>query len=220
MGVGVAHLLTFIVMSVIVLIQVGRTDSITGLMAAAAAAVMVGIGWVVQHQSSAKASRRTHTFNILMQSRLSAEFQQQVQKRAVCYSAGVPVDATDAELIDKNGLEKRLGVLNADLQRELSQAQPSSITVIQARYDEQIALVEKKHHSLQGLKYLLNFYEFICAGIRLREIDEPLIRATLGDIAAALYTDSKYVRHHCRGSQKDVFVEMDLVVRDRWGAKE
>lgn len=219
-GIGVMHLVTFILMSVVVLIQLRKHDAITGLMAAAAAAVMVGIGWVVQHQSSAKASRRAHTFNILMQSRLSAEFQQQVKRRTSFYSAGTVVGAVDAHLIDVDGLVKCKADLEAGRSRELEQATPEHHAQINERYDSEVELVERKHESLQGVKYLLNFYEFICAGIRLREIDEPLIQATLSDIATQLYSDSKYVRHHCRRGQAKVYVELDHIVRDRWGGDD
>jgi hypothetical protein len=69
---------------------------------------------------------------------------------------------------------------------------------------------------LQGLKYLLNFYEFICAGIVLRELDEALIRETLKDMAVALYEDSMHVRLAQRKNQPAVFLNLDRVIGPIW----
>lgn len=220
LGVAVMHLIVFLLMSVVVLLQVGEKSSITGLMAAVAAAGMVGIGWVVQYQTSARASRRAHTFMILMQSRLSNEFQDQVATRRKLYPADVEVPMSDVVLLDKKGLDAAIAAFEVSRTRELALAvnNPAGHTDINARFDAEIELAKQKNESLQGVRYLLNFYEFICAGIRLREIDEPLIRASLIDIAKCLYSDTRHLRAHCRIGQDNVYVELDRIVRDRWGA--
>ena len=97
----VSHLVMFIGISVVVLLQYDKPEAVTGLMAAFVAAMMVGIGWVVQHQTSARASRRAHTFNILMQSRLNKEFGENVAFRASYYHAGFVIPAEDAPLVTK-----------------------------------------------------------------------------------------------------------------------
>lgn len=218
-GVGIAHLLAFIVIGVITLSKTNNPTAVTALLAAAAAAIMVGIGWVVQHQSSAKASRRAHTFGVLMQSRLSKEFQEQVRARASYYFSGHVVEAIDATLLNRDGLEKKLNDLKADMARELGIVKDEARQEIIDLYKEKEALINKKYESIQGVKYLLNFYEFICAGIVLRELDEPMLKETLSDIAVCLYQDSKHVRSLAKEYQPDVFSNMERVIGQYWLSK-
>lgn len=216
-GVCVAHVLVFIILSVVTLSQEGaNTQAITTLLAATVAAGMVGIGWVVQHNSSARASRRAHTFNILMQSRLSKEFQEQVRLRSSYYTAGRAVAAEDVALIGKNGYEARLKLMADELALDLSRALPAAHVDIQREYDQAVALVKLKHESLGGVRYLLNFYEFMSAGIKLRELDEAMLRETVRDIAVFLWRDTTQIVLHTRLSQDDVFRNLEEVVGQRW----
>jgi hypothetical protein len=214
---GIAHVVVFITLGIVTLWEDKNIGAITALFAATATAITVGIGWGVQHQSSAKASRRTHTFNILMQSRLSSEFQGQVKKRVERYPAGVPVTAADAPLITKKGLDERLKQLEDRKTRELSRSKPEKVDEIEAQYAAEKAESEAKYEALQGMRYLLNFYEFMSAGIILRELDETMLAETLKDIAVGLYKDSLHVRMHQRESQPKVFENLDKIVGVRWG---
>lgn len=221
-GVGVLHLLSFIVISMVVLIHYKRPEAVTGLMAAFVGAIMVGIGWVVQHQSSARASRRAHTFTILMQSRLSKEFQEHVKTRAECYSSGCRIEAKDAPLATRPGLAERLKTLTEHRDREISQAKDESVESIEQRYAELKADAEKKHESLKSVLYLLNFYEFMCAGINRRELDPVLLYLTVEDIVRCLYQDTVHVRAHIKERQTKVWIELDDVMNGIWkeGVKE
>lgn len=215
-GVSVVHVVVFIVISVVTLSEKGNISAVTALLAATAAAAMVGIGWAVQHQSSARASRRAHTFNILMQSRLSKEFQDQVKRKADVYFAGNRVEPADAELVNRSGLKRRISLLETERDLQLSRARDEAHSEIKAQFEEDVKVVKAKYESLQGLKYLLNFYEFMCAGIVLRELDEPMLKETLSDIAVSLYADSVHVRQFVRESQPQVFVNLDRVVGALW----
>ncbi len=215
-GASVIHVVVFILISVITLSEDENVTAITGLLAATAAAAMVGIGWAVQHQSSARASRRAHTFNILMQSRLSKEFQEQVRQKASVYFAGNKVEAVDADLINRNGFDSRKKALEDERDLQLSRAKDESHETIKQQFSLKIETLKEKHESLQGMKYLLNFYEFMCAGIVLRELDEKMLRETLSDIAVALYNDSVHVRNFSRETQPQVFVNLDTVVGSLW----
>jgi hypothetical protein len=215
-GVSVAHVLNFLIISVVTLNQSGNVAAITALLAATVAASMVGIGWVVQHQSSARASRRAHTFNILMQSRLSKEFQDQIKKRADMYSAGNPVAAEDAKLFNKIGYEQCKAETIRQRDLDLARTKDEAKADVSAAYEKKLEVLEKKFESLQGVKYLLNFYEFMSAGIHLRELDEPLLRETLRDIAITLYKDSAQIRTFQRESQPNVFVNLDRIVKGIW----
>jgi hypothetical protein len=215
-GISALDVVTFLIISVVTLTQSGDVTSVTTLMGAAAAASMVGIGWVVQHQSSARASRRAHTFNILMQSRLSAEFQNQVRKRADLYSAGNPVAPEDAKLASKGGLDKVIAEIEVRQAAELERARDESRDRIKEEYAARIELTKRKFLSLEGMKYLLNFYEFMSAGIVLRELDERLLRETVSDMVVALYNDSLHIRLTQRTQQPEVFINLDRVVGPIW----
>lgn len=208
-GVGAAHVLVFILMSIVVLIQSNKVDAITGLLAAVAAAVMVGIGWVVQYQSSSKASRRAHTFNVLMQSRLSAEFQSHIVKRIRHYPAGTPVPAADAKLMYLDGIVEAERQIEAQLQKDLARTTTDHHEGLRQAAVDDVAVIRSKAESLQSMKYLLNFYEFICAGLRMKELDEPLLRATLSDVAVGLYVDSLQARLHAQSRQPEAYTELD-----------
>ena len=216
-GVGTCHVLVFILMSVIVLVQAKKPEAVTGLLAAVAAAVMVGIGWVVQYQSGARASRRAHTFNVLMQSRLSVEFQNHVRSRIKNYPAGVEISAEDARLFYKAGLVEAQASMSRKLKDDLIHAKNEHHEEIKKAYDTEMELLVSKYESLQSIKYLLNFYEFICAGLRMKELDEPLLRATLSDVAVGLYRDTLHIRLHAQKHQPDAFTELDRrMPRNKW----
>lgn len=215
-GVSVAHVLIFISISVIALTQANNTTAITTLLAATVAAGMVGIGWVVQHHSSARASRRAHTFNILMQSRLSKEFQDHVRLRSDLYTAGTEVAAEDAKLVSKSGYEARAEELKTQLEIDLSRAREEKRPEVQASHDGKLELLKRKYESLQGVKYLLNFYEFMSAGIELRELDDAMLKQTVRDIAVFLYEDTAHIRTEHRKSQPDLYSNLEKVVGTNW----
>lgn len=216
-GVGAAHVLIFILMSVVVLVQSGKTEAITGLLAAVAAAVMVGIGWVVQYQSGAKASRRAHTFNVLMQSRLSAEFQSHIGKRVRHFPGGNLITPADAALIYVDGVVHAEKEAEARLAQDISRSEAEHHAALKEAFVDTVALIRSKHESLQSVKYLLNFYEFICAGLRMKELDEPMLRATLSDVAVGLYKDTLHVRLLMQGRQPDAYTELDKRIhKGKW----
>lgn len=215
-GVAIVHVLTFVGVCVYVLVRQDSMAGLTALMAAMAAAMMAGVGWVVQHQSSAKASRRAHTFGVLMQSRLSGEFQGQVRLRGVLYGAGNGVAAVDAPLVRKAGLKVAIDALNAELQERLRVARPENEEEIRKEFRLKRIEARRKARSLEGVAYLLNFYEFICAGIARQELDEQLICDTLGDIAVALFRDTTHLRAHLRTQQPKVYEHFDLLIGGWW----
>lgn len=208
-GAGVTHVLVFILMSVIVLIQANKAEAVTGLLAAVAGAVMIGIGWVVQNQSSARASRRAHTFSVLTQSRLSSEFQSHVKSRILHYPSGVEISSEDAKLFYKEGLVDAEARIEAQFAQDLVRAKEVHHEQLTAAKEAALADVRSKYMAMQSVKYLLNFYEFICAGLRLKELDEMMVRATLSDVAVGIYKDTLHVRLHAQKRQPAAFTELD-----------
>lgn len=215
-GVGVCHLITFIAISVVVLLEYKKPESVTGLMAAFVGAMMVGVGWVVQHQTGARASRRAHTFSILMQSRLNKEFQENCALRAAYYHAGRLIPLEDAGLATLRGLMLREAEIEQKRKQEIEHAQPQFRDKITAKFDEELQLCKKKHESLTGVVYLLNFYEFMCAGICQRELDKDLLYATVASIVTSLYEDTRQLRAHFKESQPSVYTKLDEVMQIHW----
>jgi len=218
-GFGLFDLIVFIVISVLALTQDTSVAPATGLLAATAGAFMVGIGWLVQQQISARATRRAHTFNILMQSRLSSEFQRQIIERAKYYPSNTKVSEDDARLQSKAGLEAKKVELTTEFERAKERSLPEAISQLNDEYKAKIDIVEGKYVSLKSVVYLLNFYEFICAGIILRELDERMIKETLVDIAVGLYHDTANLRAMAKEKQPEVFCNLDKLVGDGWSKK-
>ncbi|GLQ91978.1 DUF4760 domain-containing protein [Dyella acidisoli] len=215
-GFGIFDLFVFLVISALALTQDNSVAPATALLAAICAAGMVGIGWVVQQQSSAKATRRTHTFNILMQSRLSSEFQKQIAERAKFYPSGTKVSEEDAKLYLKSGVKERKQELDTkfetDKQRSREDAIPKLVEELEAAKQQ----VDEKHASLKGLTYILNFYEFIGAGILLRELDERMLKETLKDIAVSLYEDTIILRTLAKERQPEAYCNLDRLIGQNW----
>jgi hypothetical protein len=215
-GVSIAHIALFVVICALVLVRSGSENGLTALMAATAAAMMAGVGWVVQHQSSARSSRRAHTFGVLMQSRLSSEFQEQIKKRSQRYSTGVPVEKADAPLVLKRGLKEILAALSAEETAALATAREDLRDKISYDYRDKRIEIKRRHRAIEGVVYLLNFYEFICAGIKRKELDEDLLFDTLSDIAVGLHNDTVHLRAHATDLRAAAFEHFNDLVGNYW----
>ena len=212
-GVAVTHILVFIMMSALILWK--DKNSITALLASTAGAAMVGVGWIVQHRSSVRSSRRAHTFSVLMQSRLSKEFQEQVKAREKLFPVGVPPDSSHALYMSGMAYKKHIDSL-----KDQFEAKKQKQDADKAQIDQDLAALlvdeEAKYCSIQGLKYLLNFYEFICAGILRQELDEAMLKTTLRGIASALYADTDVLRAYVKREQPSAYTNLDAVVGAKW----
>jgi len=154
-----------------------------------------------------------------MQSRLSSEFQRQIIERAKYYPSNTKVSEDDARLQSKAGLEAKKVELTTEFERAKERSLPEAISQLNDEYKAKIDIVEGKYVSLKSVVYLLNFYEFICAGIILRELDERMIKETLVDIAVGLYHDTANLRAMAKEKQPEVFCNLDKLVGDGWSKK-
>lgn len=216
-SISVFHLLTLLAISALVLVKKypAQPAVLTALIGSAAAAAMAGVGWYVQFLSSAKTQRRTHTLSLLMQSRLSKEFQEQVRARDKHFPPEYKIEPLEAELCAKEGFELQLTALRKKYKRQIAAA-PDKREQIEQTRDKKIALLESKYASIQGIKYLLNFYEFLCAGIRSGDLDGELLFQTLSGIGVGLYADTEHYRAAVKGRQSNAFEHMDFVIGAGW----
>jgi hypothetical protein len=83
-----------------------------------------------------------------------------------------------------------------------------------------------KHEALEGIKYLLNFFEFVAIGIRNGDLDEATLRMSLSNIIFALTSSGEAFIRYSRGelgapgdAQPNRNYEHLLWLRDRWRKK-
>jgi hypothetical protein len=72
-----------------------------------------------------------------------------------------------------------------------------------------------KHEALEGLKYLLNYYEFIAIGVRTGDLDEEYLKLSLKSIVRNLCSVADAFIQ--KGQTRDHEVYKNLLwLRDRW----
>lgn len=114
------------------------------------------------------------------------------------------------------GYEEVLAGLMASKESELQKSKDEFKQEIVDKYEAEIQLCKKKYESMRGVKYLLNFYEFMCAGICQKELDRHLLYATVASIVSSLYEDTRLIRAYLKDSQPTVFENLDRVIEKHW----
>ena len=120
--------------------------------------VLVGSGWWVQAVISKNATRKAHTINTLMTQRNSDLFYK-----------------NNKEISDAFGVTK---TINEKLVR----------TILTPNHaDVKDSVLKKKYISpANKIRYVLNYYEFICAGVNNGDLDKDLIKECLDGIVKQL----------------------------------
>lgn len=170
-----------------------------------AAVVGAAIGWYVHQQMQAKFHRTTNSFNLVMQTRTNSEFINHFRKFASVYPSTreVPPEHSPYFLPSKRGEIDEIG--------EKVEHDGASITKEQAlEYWTGLRYVE----AIEGLKYLLNFYEFLALGIKLGDLDDSLLYETISPSVVGLYERSKAYRMDVRkrASDKLAFQHLECLV--------
>jgi Domain of unknown function (DUF4760) len=151
---------------------------------------------------------------------LSAEFQKHVLERGKHFGNGVKISDLDADLAFREPLKAQLKALEDKFNKEKVDLKEGAIPAREAEYLAAKQLIEEKALSLKSVVYLLNFYEFLCAGIIQRELDERMIKETLVDIAVGLYTDTVNLRALARTQQPKVYCNLDRLVGAEWAQED
>lgn len=126
------------------------------------AASSVAIGWFVHAYTQKKALRKQHTVNVLNSSRMSDAYQKKISERSAKYYHSSFIESDDVKLYKKSPAERKgLG----DDDKETVKAIGATI-------------------------YLLNYYEFICVGIKNNDMDSDYLYDTVSSIAEYLYKSS------------------------------
>jgi hypothetical protein len=157
---------------------------------ATAAAVLGTIGWLVQRDSSMYLNRKQHTLNILLQTRQSEAFNKHRTNTLARYPHKVTIPATDIpELMRAREIATSYGLGEGK---------------------------ETKFPVIESIIFMANFYEFLAASIRAKDLDENLLYDTLGDIAVSYYEKVQPVIAHHQQPDGDGTPTTDIFTQYRW----
>lgn len=199
-----AVLLVFIIsisISRIQLLSEGR-DYLQGIIAIVAVFVAI-TGWFVNHQIASFNNRVNHTLNMLLQTRISPVFQEHNNNSNKVYP---PKSKT---IIPDEDIQSWLSynpLIEDDVPAE--NKCPNNCGMTQTK-------IEKISKAISSQCYLLNYYEFLAAGIESGLLDEELLFQTIGGIVLSHIDKSKsLISHFTKDSPKSY--ENLIMLEKRW----
>lgn len=144
---------------------------------AAAAAVMATIGWVIQRDAAMFLNRKQHTLSILMQMRQSEIFRRHQVHLATHYPAGANLTPADVQPLLDSRKNKASYALDA----------AGGVTFPVA----------------DSILFLANFYEFLAAAVAQGDLDEALLKESIGNIATNFYHKIEPLLAHLQELDED-----------------
>lgn len=130
-------------------------DSLISLVPATLGVYSVCMGWWIQAMNTAKNSRRSHTLNVIMSSKNSTVYNDHIKK---C-----------------EGLVPNRFYLGREICKDFANKDKSP----QYKHNNKALKSDEKEILFDAIKsciYILNYFEFICCGIKKGDLDEELIR--------------------------------------------
>lgn len=110
--------------------------------------MLVGMGWWIQCITSAANTRRTHTLNMIINTRTSPEYQRQLRASTRMYRG---MRYVPQELSEWRCNPDKEEYKNAKVPEEYKEA-------------------------INGLLYILNYFEFLAQGIKFKDLDDCLLK--------------------------------------------
>ncbi len=133
------------------------------------AAIMATIGWLGQRNQNSRNARKQHTLNVLFHFRLSEVFNNHRINVMSQWPEGSIMTPDDAD---------KLLVARA--------------TASEWKFSEGRA----KFPIVESVQHILSFYEYLCAGVEVGDIDEPFLRETIWPIMKEFYIRMRaYIEH-------------------------
>ncbi|MBK0010795.1 DUF4760 domain-containing protein [Stenotrophomonas sp. S41] len=163
-----------------------------------------GMGWYIHFQATSKNHRTNNSFNLLMQTRTSAEFLRRALDVQMVFPFGCNVTKDDE------------GHFSSDNLKVLAQQTLSSLSVEEGGAGQPPTLDESKVKAIEGMKYLLNYYEFMAVGIEANDLEENMLFNTIGGTVCSIRDRADlYVQHVRKNGQILCFAALDRLVA-RW----
>lgn len=110
--------------------------------------MLVGMGWWIQCITSSANSRRSHTLNMIINTRTSPEYQKQLRNSTKLYRGMRYVPQELSEWRCNPDKEEYKNICVPDTYRD----------------------------AINGLLYILNYFEFLAQGIKFKDLDDELLK--------------------------------------------
>ncbi|HGM6730979.1 TPA: DUF4760 domain-containing protein [Stenotrophomonas maltophilia] len=171
---------------------------------AIAALWTAGMGWYIHFQATSKNHRTNNSFNLLMQTRTSSEFLKRALDVQKLYPFGCNITADDQNYFPSDNLKR------------LTQQKAAAALETPTGTAPTPELDETKVCAIEGMKYLLNYYEFMAVGIEANDLEESMLFNTIGGTVCSIRERADvYVQYVRENGQSMSFVALDRLV-DRW----
>jgi Domain of unknown function (DUF4760) len=170
----------------------GRLSSFTdlgGFLVALLGVVAAIATFLLSAQANRHAQRRQHTFTMLLETRLSSEFRETMQRRRAVFPEYMDLTFEDWD-----------------------QARRAD-----ARHGTEAHRAEARHmnEGAWALISLLNYYEFLALGIESGDLDEPMLRRSVRGIMCSLVDDARHVIAQLRRNDPKTYANLAMLY-DRW----
>lgn len=183
-------------------------------------AIVVSIGWWVQSIIAAARQRRQHTVNTIIQTRISDTYQKKLALFNSCFS-------DDEIYIDENvatyfGKHRSLRGFNVEAHNRIiktsEDAGKMKVPHHQQLCDKKLRQIEE---SLYGAMYLLNYFEFISAGIKSRDLDNALLMDCFKDVVKNLERKCFFLLKNYRfnNARSAIFIEFENLCKNWLGGE-
>lgn len=191
--------------------QITRLDRVLNIIPVTAAVFAAALGWYVHYQYSSKAQRTNNAFSIVMEMRRSPEFIKRWELVGLHFPKDVMVSEEYQPYFHPDS-RRRLEKEKAEINKEAADAE--------AKLEELKKKLEKVE-AIEALRFILNYFEFMAAGIELKELDEDMLYETISVVVVRIYERSSlFLKFYADPKTKEVlaFQHLSALVKS-WSDK-
>lgn len=185
----------------------GNADRILNIVPAMTAIVAAGLGWYVHYQFTARTQRINASFALIMEWMKSSEYLKYSQLVSHHFPSRLPEAINDYREYFPPGIKREI----------LQKARQNNVEPDEEELEKADAII--------ALRYVLNFYEFMAAGVRSNDLDRDLLQSTFAEVVIGRFERSMPLIEYCRtrggtGGKEQVlaFEHLEIIVRD-WSHK-
>ena len=189
------------------------TDKATTLLSIGFSVLLAICWWIIRSDQAKLATKKNHTLNILLQSRLSSSYQEKLSEAGTLYTSDNNFPDLDHMSPDEKKKYERI------VQYYGMMMTPGTIILPGGEIFEVDDSVVKVAVSVKGLIYLINYFEFLAVGIEKDDIYEPLIEECLKGIALSLKSRSIHLIKHFQEKDAETW-EYFLLMCSRWESSQ